>query len=232
MDWFDILSELLVNGPWSYVLVVVVLILCGIGLPFPEEMTFIVAGYAVDKIHGNVWLMIGVSLIGILLGDSLTFFLGRRFGQDLLKRWPFNKLITEVNLERSRQFFRKHGARAIFIAGCMAGVRAPTFFLSATMGFSYMRFLLWDGARALVTCPISIWLGYKFGADAEELLAPYKNYLFIGIGLVAVVLLLRWLLNRRKAAVAAPVAAEALKESVTVPSSVQLESQEAAPPKD
>jgi len=200
LDWFNFLSELLVNGPWSYVLVVTVLILCGIGLPFPEEATFIVAGYAVSKISGNIWLMIGVALVGILMGDSLTFFLGRRYGQELLNRWPFNKLITAANLERSKQFFSKHGAKTIFIAGCMAGVRAPTFFLSATMGFSYTRFLIWDGARALVTCPVSILLGYWFGEKAEEHLAPYKNYLLVGMGLVLAALLLRWFFKRQKAA--------------------------------
>ena len=98
MDWFHILTDLLVNGPWSYILVMVILILCGIGLPIPEEATFIVAGYAVSKISCNLWLMIGISLAGILMGDSLTFFLGRRFGNTLLARWPFNKLIKPANL--------------------------------------------------------------------------------------------------------------------------------------
>lgn len=198
MDWFEFFSGLFESGPFSYVVVFAFLILAGLGLPFPEEVIFLVAGFVVKKIDGNLGIMIGASLLGILAGDSVTFFMGRKFGNRLLGIWPFNKLLTQKNVDRSKEFFRKHGSKAIFIAGCMAGVRAPTFFLSATMGFSYWRFLLWDGARAVVTCPISVYLGYKFGEKAEEHLGPYKHYLFIGIGAIIAVLIIREILVHRR----------------------------------
>ncbi|MBI3831138.1 MAG: DedA family protein [Planctomycetes bacterium] len=189
MDWFSFLEQLLGNGAFSYVAVFVVLVLCGIGLPIPEEMTFLVAGYIVKRVDGHLGLMIAVSLAGILAGDSLTYYLGRRYGQQLLSRWPFSKLITPKGLERSRSFFRKHGSKAIFICGCLAGVRAPTFFLSATMGYRYTKFLLWDAARAAITCPVSILFGYLFGEAAEKNLGPYKHYFLGAIALAAVLII-------------------------------------------
>lgn len=184
---------------YGYPAVFLILVFCGVGLPVPEEATFIFAGYLVKKSGLDVWIMIAVSLGGILAGDSITYFLGHRYGYRLLARWPFRKLISPDGLERSRKFFAKHGSWTIFIFGCMAGVRAPTFFLSGTMGVTYGRFLRWDLARALVTCPISIFAGYWFGEDAEEWLAEYKYEFFAALGVLVLGLLIHhWWVRRRR----------------------------------
>ena len=196
VSWFEWLEPFFES--YSYFSVFFILLLCGVGLPIPEEMTFIVAGYIVKKISLDVWIMILVSVLGIVAGDSITYFLGRRYGYALLTRWPFNKLISQKGLERSKDFFSRHGPKTIFICGCLAGVRAPTFFLSGSMGLSYGRFLLWDLARALVTCPISILAGYWFGEEAEAVIAQYK-YGFLGfLGVLVLAFLIHWWLKRPK----------------------------------
>jgi len=196
VDWFTTLTPYIEHG--SYLAVFLVLILCGVGLPIPEEVTFIVAGYVVHRIQANVWIMIAFALCGILAGDSVTFFLGRRIGAGLLVRWPFSKVLTSKGLEHSRLFFDKHGSKAVFIAGFMAGVRAPTFFLCGTMGLAYSRFAFWDLARAVLTCPISIWLGYRFGQDAIEICSQYSRPIVAGLVLVVGFMVVRWYVRHRR----------------------------------
>ena len=195
-DWISQLGPFF--DQFSYLAVFLILLLCGIGLPVPEEATFLVAGYFVAKMGLSPGLMISVALAGIVLGDSITFFLGRGLGAALLTRWPFKKLISEQGLARAQAFFRKHGPKAIFIAGCMAGVRAPTFFLSGSMGLSYFRFLFWDFARSLVTCPLSIFLGYKFGPQAEEYISRYQFWFFGLLGGLALAFLIHGLVRHRR----------------------------------
>ena len=196
VDWFTTLTPYVEHG--SYLAVFLVLILSGVGLPIPEEVTFIVAGYVVHRIQANVWVMIAFALCGILAGDSVTFVLGRKLGAGLLVRWPFNKVLTQQGLERSRQFFDKHGSKAVFIAGFMAGVRAPTFFLCGTMGLAYSRFAFWDLARAVVSCPVSIWLGYRFGQDAIEICHQYFRPIVAGLVLVVGFMVVRWYMRHRR----------------------------------
>jgi len=196
VDWFTTLTPYVEHG--SYLAVFLVLILCGVGLPIPEEVTFIVAGYVVHRIQANVWIMVAFALCGILAGDSVTFVLGRRIGAGLLVRWPFNKVLTQKGLERSRLFFDKHGSKAVFIAGFMAGVRAPTFFLCGTMGLAYSRFVFWDLARAVVSCPVSIWLGYRFGQDAIEICHQYFRPIVAGLMLVVGFMVVRWYIRHRR----------------------------------
>lgn len=196
LDWFQSLEPYFASG--SYLAVFLVLLLCGIGLPIPEEITFIVAGYVVGQLDANIYLMIAVALVGIIAGDSLTYWLGRWCGIDLLKKWPFCKILGEKGIERSKEFFRAHGSKTIFTAGFLAGVRAPTFFLSGVMGVSYIRFCLLDLSRAVVTCPVSIFAGYYFGPGAEKFLSAYKLPILCMIGCMVLYLLLRWYIRKRR----------------------------------
>lgn len=188
MDWFAQLEPLFAH--WSYLAVFSVLILCGIGLPVPEEITFITAGYVVSEIGADLNIMIITSLVGLMIGDSLIYFFGSYFGEKILSRWPFRILFSEKMLARSRTFFAKYGSRAVFFAGFFAGVRATTYFLTGSMRFSYWKFILWDFIRAILTCPISIWAGYKFGPFADQWLGSNVRYLFAGLLLAGILLVI------------------------------------------
>lgn len=207
MDWLSELTPWFEHG--SYFAVFFVLVLCGIGLPIPEEITFIAAGVVVQRIDANVWIMIAVGLVGILAGDSLTYMAGRRYGMAVLSRWPFKRFVKKDGIEKARRFIDQHGSHSVFIAGFLAGVRAPTYFLCGSMGLSYARFVLWDLARAILTCPISVWLAWRFGKHAEHIL---REYSYIPVGLIAVVclvILFRYMRGRRlKRAAMAQQAAE------------------------
>ncbi|MFZ2958912.1 MAG: DedA family protein [Candidatus Ozemobacteraceae bacterium] len=158
------------------------------GLPVPEEVTFILAGYSVAKIpHGSLKVMIVISMLGLFLGDTLLFLMGRRFGLSLMEKWPFRMLFTRQRIERSKKFFKDHGSKAVLMAGFFAGIRATTFFLSAAMGISYFQFMLCDFTRAIVTCPISIWAGYHFGQAAQEWLEEYFFWVVGALAVMAVV---------------------------------------------
>jgi len=193
LDWFSVLEPYFAHG--SYFAVFLVLVLCGVGLPVPEEITFITAGYVVSTMGGDLGIMIGVSLLGLMMGDSLIYYFGSHYGESILRHWPFRVLFSEKVLARSRVFFAAYGSRAVFVAGFFAGIRAGTYFLTGSMKFSYWKFLFWDFTRAVLTCPISIWAGYKFGPFADQWLGSNVRYLLAGIAVIGIILLLRNILN-------------------------------------
>ena len=203
MDWTNILVEWMHN--YGYFAVVGILVLCGIGLPIPEELTFILAGYTVHLVNHtehmrglNLKVMIACAMLGLLMGDSLLFMLGKYYGQSLLKRWPFKMFFTPKRMEESIEFFHKYGHWTILMAGFVAGVRACTYFLAASMGVKYRRFIVLDICRALVTCPVSIWLGWKFGFHAEHIIHEYSLPVMIAVLLLAIYFGLRWYIRKNK----------------------------------
>jgi membrane protein DedA with SNARE-associated domain len=66
------------------------------------------------------------------------------------------------------------------------------------MGVKFSHFLFWDSIRTLLTCPVSVWVGYRFGPYAHEIIKPYKNWLLLVIVLVIAVLIVREWIKRRK----------------------------------
>lgn len=187
--WFDRLAPFLVHG--SYFGVFLTLVLCGVGLPVPEEITFIAAGYIVAEIDGSLGTMILFGMVGILIGDTIIYFLGKRYGFEILNFRPFRYVFGKAGLQRAQQFFDQHGTKAAFLAGFFAGIRATTFFVCGTMRVSYWTFIFLDFVRAALTCPISIYLGYRFGRDAVAILAHYKGYALGGLAVVVLLLALR-----------------------------------------
>jgi membrane protein DedA with SNARE-associated domain len=65
------------------------------------------------------------------------------------------------------------------------------------MGVRFLHFFFWDSVRTLLTCPISVWVGYRFGTCAQEIIAPYKELLLLVVVVVIAVLVLRELARRR-----------------------------------
>jgi membrane protein DedA with SNARE-associated domain len=156
-------------GRFHYLAPFTFLMLCGIGLPLPEEVALIGSGILLHEGRVEfVWITL-VCSSAILLGDSIPFVLGRAYGLAALRsRWASKVLHPErfATLERR---FASHGNWAVFTCRFLPGLRIPGYFVAGTLRMNYARFLLLDGLGVLISVPTSIWLGKLFGASIEEL---------------------------------------------------------------
>ncbi len=146
-----------------------VLLLCGLGLPLPEEVTLIGAGVFLHRGNIDFWRITAVCSAAILLGDSVPYWLGRKFGMRAL-RWRFlRRIVHPERFAKLEARFQQHGKWAVFACRFFAGVRIPGYFLAGTMRMSYLQFLTLDALGVLLSVPISIWLGKVFGENVDEL---------------------------------------------------------------
>lgn len=162
-------------GRFNYLAPFLVLFLCGVGLPLPEEVTLIASGLLVHQGQVDFLTITAVCGAAILLGDSVPFFLGRRYGMSALKvRWV-RRIIHPERFARLERRFERHGSWAVFACRFFAGVRIPGYFLAGTMRMSFGRFLLLDALGVLLSVPISIWLGQIFAEQVDRLQASFRN---------------------------------------------------------
>ena len=186
-----------------------VLLACGFGLPIPEDITLVLCGYATYLRAGNqtehAWHMAGASLLvglaGVLIGDGTMFWLGRRWGTDLAKVWPFRSIFGNGRLERTRVFLQKHGAKVLFTARFTPGLRSVIFFTSGTLGIPAWRFWLYDGLAALVSVPALVLSSWYWGDRIEDVVQRAQRAehgLLIVIAIVVGVLTLKWWLGKRR----------------------------------
>jgi membrane protein DedA with SNARE-associated domain len=152
---------------FTYAGLFVVLMLCGLGLPLPEDVALLAGGFLVHRGVTHYPMTLAVSLVGVVAGDNSLFFLGRRFGTGLVRYFGINRPGTKVQLDRIRDFMERHGHRAIFYARFLAGLRALVYLSAGSFGVTPARFFFYDLMGAVISVPIVVSIGYLFGGQLE-----------------------------------------------------------------
>jgi len=152
---------------FTYVGLFVVLMLCGLGLPLPEDVALLAGGFLVHRGVTHYPMTLAVALVGVVAGDNSLFFLGRRFGTGLVRYFGINRPGTKIQIDRIRDFMERHGHRAIFYARFLAGLRALIYLSAGSFGVTPARFFMYDLLGALISVPIVVSIGYLFGGQLE-----------------------------------------------------------------
>ena len=210
---FDWIVDTIATYP--YLGAALVFLLCGIGLPLPEEIVLLAAGYVCAKFpeHATLhWMMIWCAG-AILTGDLIPFVLGRVFGVRLLRlRW-LRWLVTRKRLASFDRWFRRRGDLVILIARFLAGLRIVAFFTAGTMKMSWTRFVVLDGIGIVLMVPFLSLLGYHSAGFIEGLITIVQRvergilYGILGGSLLVAASL--WFWSRRKQQRRPPQPAEA-----------------------
>ncbi|MBU6154830.1 MAG: DedA family protein, partial [Bdellovibrionales bacterium] len=117
----------------------------------------------------------GVGMAGVLIGDSLVYFLGRIFGKRLMKRWPFRVFIDDGKIEGIRVRLHEHGAKLLFSARFMPGVRSTVFFAAGLLHYPYRKMIFFDGLAAILSVPAIVYSVYHFGDFLESVIKWIKK---------------------------------------------------------
>jgi membrane protein DedA with SNARE-associated domain len=201
----DSLVDFLLNfyGPTPYLVIFGILLLCGMGLPIPEDVTLFAAGLMAYYGVSDLGVMIAVSLLGVLIGDAIVFFLGHKYGRKLTKKWFFHKLLPDDRLNAVSLKFKARGDKLLFVARFMPGFRAPIFFSAGTLHVPFGRFILFDGCAALISVPLIIGAVYHFGDSLDEVVRWVKRVeggiLFVIVGVIAA-FAAKWYITHRRLA--------------------------------
>jgi membrane protein DedA with SNARE-associated domain len=152
---------------FTYVGLFLVLVLCGLGLPVPEDLALLTGGFLVHRGITQYPTTLAISFVGVVAGDNSLFFLGRRFGTSVLRYLGFVRPRILPRIERLRIFMDRHGHMAIFYARFLAGVRALVYLTAGSAGVSPRRFVIYDALGAVISVPLVVSVGYFFGHQID-----------------------------------------------------------------
>lgn len=162
MAVFDALLPIFTQ--YGYVAVFVMLLVCGFGVPIPEDVTLVTGGVIAGMGYADVDTMLIVGLAGVLVGDGLMFLLGRWYGQRIIALPFFRKVLTPERFVSAQDRFERYGKWVMFVARFLPGLRTPVFFTAGmTRKVPFLTWLLMDGFAALISVPVWVYLGY-YGA--------------------------------------------------------------------
>ncbi|CAN5495629.1 DedA family protein/thiosulfate sulfurtransferase GlpE [soil metagenome] len=117
------------------------------------------------------WLAILALAAGVIPGDSLWFWLGRKRGGRVLGRVCRLALEPDTCVRRTQNVLRRYGARTLLVAKFIPGLSTVALPMAGTYGMKLRRFLLFDSIGVLAWCSAYVALGYV-SAQQIASLAP------------------------------------------------------------
>lgn len=180
---------------FPYIGLFLLLILGGVGLPFPEDATLILCGFLWSQKIVNPFYAIPVVYSGLLSADLFLYFMGRKYGRMIITHKKFHKIISPGRLSSLEDRFNNKGMFVILLGRHMFGLRAQIFLVAGVMKMPALKFLLADAVSAIFTMSIMIGAGYA-GGNSLQLIKKYISRIeYLGL-LVIITLLLVYLVYR------------------------------------
>ncbi len=152
-------------GPWTYALVGVMAFLetgAFVGLIAPGETVVIAGGVIAGQGEIDLLPLIGLVWVCAVLGDTASFFIGRRLGRNFLEKHGPKVKITHERLEQVEGYFDRHGGKTILIGRFIGLVRALAPFVAGSSGLPYRRFIPFSIVGTGLWATIFCVLGYIF----------------------------------------------------------------------
>ncbi|MCU1715572.1 DedA family protein [Pseudomonas sp. 5P_3.1_Bac2] len=185
----DVYLNLLVNnyGPWIYAILFLV-IFCETGLvvmPFlPGDSLLFIAGAVAAGGGMDPVLLGGLLMVAAILGDSTNYVIGRTAGERLFSN-PDSKIFRRDYLQKTQDFYDKHGGKTITLARFMPIIRTFAPFVAGVARMPYLRFVSFSVFGTILWVGGLVTLGYYFGN------VPFikKNLSLLVIGIILLSLL-------------------------------------------
>ncbi len=154
---------------FPYLGIFALLILGGIGFPFPEDATLLLSGilFANEIIKPLPAFLVVYS--GLLLTDFFLYSVGKKYGRRLVEHRRFQRILSMDQLAKLEEKFGKWGTYVVFFGRHIVGFRAQIFLAAGVMRMSAIKFLMADAISALFT--IGLWggVGYLGGNSVQVL---------------------------------------------------------------
>lgn len=188
-------------SPWGYVIVAALAGLeaaAFVGLVIPGETAMLLGGVLAFTGRADLAIMMICAAAGAILGDSVGYELGRRFGEPLqhsrLGRW-----VGERRWERAEEYVRIRGGRAIFLGRFVGVLRAMVPFVAGASQMPYRTFLPYNALGALIWAPGFVYLGFLAGNSYRQVAQAAGRagwFILLGLAVIgSVVLAARWVIR-------------------------------------
>ena len=213
-DLANILERFLTDYGYLAIFVLMFVEEAGLPLPLPNEVALMYVGYLSYQGRLDANLAGLVATLGAAGGSALLYYIARRGGRPLIRRFGKFIHVTEERLDRSERAVAKWGPISIPIARLTPGLRIATTIVSGVLNVSYKVVFISVVGVALVWSYFWIHLGRALGDRWEEGAQTFERAgrwgLLAIVVIVVLVLLVRWLLKRRATRHAATAVAEAV----------------------
>jgi membrane-associated protein len=145
-----------------------------IGLFLPGDSLLFTTGFLASQGYLNVWLLIPLLYLAAFLGDSTGYWIGEKVGPKIFNR-PKSLWFNPENVEKTRAFFNKHGAKAVVLARFLPIIRTFIPVMAGVGEMRYRTFVFYNALGAFLWAAGLTMAGYWFGnliPNADKYILP------------------------------------------------------------
>jgi membrane protein DedA with SNARE-associated domain/rhodanese-related sulfurtransferase len=138
------------------------------GIPIPSIPVLLTAGTlsATHRIHASYSLL--AVLLACMIADSMWYFLGRRYGNSILRLLCRLSLEASTCVAKTEGYFVRRGPVTLLFAKFVPGLSTVAAPIAGQTGMPYGRFFLWDLAGSIVWAEAYLLIGRFFGDIAQK----------------------------------------------------------------
>ena len=158
-----------------------------VGFVFPGEIAVILGGVAASRGTVALWAVIAAAVSGAIIGDSIGYLIGRRWGTHLLRgtlgRLPVIRTHLDKNLDSARAYVQRRKGSAVFFGRFTAALRVLVPGLAGISEVHYPTFLVYNVAGGTLWGAGFAILGYIAGASYHrvEKIAGQAGLILLGV---------------------------------------------------
>lgn len=167
------------------------------GFVIPGETAAVLGGVVAARGHVLLPAILAVVVVAAILGDSVGFEIGRKFGPRLMQMRVLER--RRARLDDAQDFLRRRGGWAVFLGRFVAFFRAVMPALAGTARMPYRRFLAFNAFGGAVWGVAFVLLGYLAGNSYAAVEKTAGRGVAIGVAVVVVVALVVWRIRERRA---------------------------------
>ena len=136
-----------------------------VGVIIPGALVMFSLGALIGLGRIDFWTAYWWSTWGAIIGDAISFWIGRVFHQRIRRLWPFTKHPEMIT--RSEEFFRKHGGKSVLFGRFFGPVRGTIPTVAGMMDMAWRNFMIANVVSGILWAPVYLLPGMAFGASLE-----------------------------------------------------------------
>ena len=156
-----------------------------VGIVVPGEVILATGAIFAARDELSLWVVIVLGAAAAIAGESIGFWLGRRYGVGLLKRLPLLRRL-EDRIDEVEDLFARHGGKTVAIGRFAAAAGAFVPFVAGMGRMSYRRFLVFDAAAIVVWAVGVGLLGFFLGRNLDLVDRVLSNFGWAMLGVLVV----------------------------------------------
>lgn len=182
---------------YGYYAVAGALFVENMGVPLPGQLVLIAAAIYAGTGSLNIVAVAIVGVLASIIGSIAGYAIGVYGGRPLVDRYGKYVLLTSERMDKAEAFFNRRGWLVLLLGRFIDGVRQAMGIIAGISDMTFRRFMVFSTAGAVIW--VGFWTGLSDTAGSHvTTIVKYAGYLAAAVGVVLVVLIVRFVVRARR----------------------------------